>query len=648
MFGRKKMYKKGLADALQANEAFAKKQEEAIAFMREEVRNGNKRLEVALDDAISSLGGNISGLYAYLNSKEKAALYRLSTPMDLKELGDEEKRLLLAILYELSYEEGDTVTDSQRKYIRSIQRYLEIANPQTEADLTTVGEIDSLDVQKAFLQIVLEFFYLQDREELTDEQENFLSYFSVNRRQAEIIEERVSRLFNSMGPNGVAEKYGYVPTEETEGETNTILGTSLSDAEQLFFAGKLDNALPILEQIKDSTNGRAYYFLGMIYFWGSKNIYPNGERANSYWLSGYNEGDILCYNRVLLNGLLKIDNNERNQKWAEVSQELSEIAKAGDSFAEFELAIFYLNDSGTPHDYSKCVNLLESLANKGFFAAEYSLGLRYLYGQGAPKIINDANAWFERAYKDGSYPAGWKLLANRALTDGDRSEKTLALAGDLFNGKRRSYEIQFVIESLSNCPGFGYANNNRVYISLWDVRRTHDESFRSQSAAISIVDEDIDNAIRYANGLFYKGSAPLNDLVGKYKSFLNSYAGNMILISLGVLGEDTKVKALIDDYTQKSLSTIDRAIDQNLGQLSIQRCDLSINYDDWVFNFGDRSASGNSFFDRLRAEYSIMGSPSSCVDDLVNSKFQQFARTVRQAVIPVLQEYSQQFSRLVS
>ena len=269
MFGRKKMYKKGLADALQANEAFAKKQEEAIAFMREEVRNGNKRLEVALDDAISSLGGNISGLYAYLNSKEKAALYRLSTPMDLKELGDEEKRLLLAILYELSYEEGDTVTDSQRKYIRSIQRYLEIANPQTEADLTTVGEIDSLDVQKAFLQIVLEFFYLQDREELTDEQENFLSYFSVNRRQAEIIEERVSRLFNSMGPNGVAEKYGYVPTEETEGETNTILGTSLSDAEQLFFAGKLDNALPILEQIKDSTNGRAYYFLGMIYFWGS-------------------------------------------------------------------------------------------------------------------------------------------------------------------------------------------------------------------------------------------------------------------------------------------------------------------------------------------------------------------------------------------
>ena len=48
MFGRKKMYKKGLADAMQAYEAFGKKQEDALAYMREEVRSGNKELKEAL------------------------------------------------------------------------------------------------------------------------------------------------------------------------------------------------------------------------------------------------------------------------------------------------------------------------------------------------------------------------------------------------------------------------------------------------------------------------------------------------------------------------------------------------------------------------------------------------------------------------
>lgn len=213
MFGRKKMYKKGLADAMQAYEAFGKKQEAAIAHMREEIRKGQK-LEEALNDTIASLGDDIAGLYDYLNAQEKKALYHLSTPLDIKDLDKEEQQYLLAILYQLASDEGDLLTDYQRMFIRSVQRYLEITNPQTEADLSAVGDIDSLEVQKAFLQTVLEFFYLQDGDELTDTQEEFLGYFSVNKRQALLIEERVSRLFNVVKAEGIAEKYGFVPDEE--------------------------------------------------------------------------------------------------------------------------------------------------------------------------------------------------------------------------------------------------------------------------------------------------------------------------------------------------------------------------------------------------------------------------------------------------
>lgn len=49
MFGNKKMYKKGLADAMQAYEGFSEKQKVALEQLRQEVENGTKQLEEALD-----------------------------------------------------------------------------------------------------------------------------------------------------------------------------------------------------------------------------------------------------------------------------------------------------------------------------------------------------------------------------------------------------------------------------------------------------------------------------------------------------------------------------------------------------------------------------------------------------------------------
>lgn len=211
MFGNKKMYKKGLADAMQAYEGFSEKQKAALEQMRREVDNGNKKLE----DALAGLGDELNGIYQYLNAKEKAALYHLNTPLDIKKLELEEQQLLVAVLYQLAEDEDMRLNDNQRNYIRSVQRYLGITNPQTSADLSVVGDIDSLDVQKAFLQVVLEFFYLQDGEEITDSQADFLANFSVNKKQAAVIENCVSRLYNAVGAEGVAEKFGVQAEEQS-------------------------------------------------------------------------------------------------------------------------------------------------------------------------------------------------------------------------------------------------------------------------------------------------------------------------------------------------------------------------------------------------------------------------------------------------
>lgn len=212
MFGNRKMYKRGLADAMQAYEGFSEKQQMALEKLRQDVANGGAKLE----EALTGLGDDLNGIYQYLNDREKAALYRLESSMDLKDLDAPEQQLLLAVLYQLANDEGDKLTDSQRAFIRSIQRYVGVTNPQTSADLSVVGDIDSLDVQKAFFRTTLEFFYLQDGEEISEQQEDFLSNFSVNKKQAGIIENSVSRLYNIMGAEGLAEKYGFAPEQEPE------------------------------------------------------------------------------------------------------------------------------------------------------------------------------------------------------------------------------------------------------------------------------------------------------------------------------------------------------------------------------------------------------------------------------------------------
>lgn len=202
--GKRKMYKKGLADGLAANLPFAEKQKAAIEHVRKEIKEGKDPL-LAMKDLLQEDVGNI---YEFLTNQEKALLYKLASPLDIRELESAEKQLLVAMLYQLADDMDEAPTEQQRVYIRSIQQYLGVVNPQTSVDLRVVEDIDSLEVQRAFKQIALEFFYLQDSNELSDQQEEFLGYFSLNRHQSEAIELIVSQVYNAIGPEGLATHYG--------------------------------------------------------------------------------------------------------------------------------------------------------------------------------------------------------------------------------------------------------------------------------------------------------------------------------------------------------------------------------------------------------------------------------------------------------
>ena len=68
----RKDYKKGMADAMGAYEAFGEKQEAAIRHVEGEVEKAAEK--------VNKLGGKIGEIADYITDQEKAALYKLNTP----------------------------------------------------------------------------------------------------------------------------------------------------------------------------------------------------------------------------------------------------------------------------------------------------------------------------------------------------------------------------------------------------------------------------------------------------------------------------------------------------------------------------------------------------------------------------------------
>ncbi len=213
MFGRQKMYKAGVADAMQANEEFMQKQQIATEHAQHEV---SRAIELT-EKAVTMLDGSLDDLRQQLNDKENEELYKMHLTMDIRQLEECEKHLLVSILYQLASEMKKNLTEQQRIYLQNIRRYLGNLIPQENTDLNVVSAVDSLKVQKIFWECVLDFFYLLGGNKITryiriwKSKRKYLKYFSLNKKQSCAIEERVTHFYEVLGPLGLADKYGFIP-----------------------------------------------------------------------------------------------------------------------------------------------------------------------------------------------------------------------------------------------------------------------------------------------------------------------------------------------------------------------------------------------------------------------------------------------------
>jgi hypothetical protein len=143
-----------------------------------------------------------------LTSIEKKRLYDLNTQYDLINLEDHEKELLLACLYTLA---GNNANENQKTYVRSVQKYLGIKNPQTSIGLSGIENIENLSSQKAMFQTFSEFLFLAKEDySFVEENEDFFDHFSVSKKDRSSLLNNVVQIFNATGGDGLCEKYGFI------------------------------------------------------------------------------------------------------------------------------------------------------------------------------------------------------------------------------------------------------------------------------------------------------------------------------------------------------------------------------------------------------------------------------------------------------
>lgn len=208
----RKDFKRGFEAAINAQKGFNQKQAEATEEL-------GKRIGKKFDE----FGDIIDFVIDDLNVSEKKRLYNLNNTHDINELGEQEKILLLSILYVLIKEYGQN-NEYQKKYYFSVKKALDIANPDGNIDVSAVANVDNLNDSKVMYRVVCEFLFLaHSNHECGDLNDEILSNFNVNKKSADDILNQIIEVYNVFGIDGILNHYNADENanNDFEKETNT-------------------------------------------------------------------------------------------------------------------------------------------------------------------------------------------------------------------------------------------------------------------------------------------------------------------------------------------------------------------------------------------------------------------------------------------
>lgn len=141
---------------------------------------------------------------------------------------------------------------------------------------------------------------------------------------------------------------------------------NLSQGEQLYMQGKIDDAFRVLQT---EESGRSQYLLGSIYREGYGHVWADERKAISHFQKGYDKGDALC-------GVALFGSSEGKEMWDLVNRAFATVleqAVAGDVLAMDEVGRFYSGE-GVIYKPEEGMKWLTKAAFYEYWRGLYDLG----------------------------------------------------------------------------------------------------------------------------------------------------------------------------------------------------------------------------------------------------------------------------------
>lgn len=140
--------------------------------------------------------------------EETLKLYKEATPYDLLvDLSENENKILCNLLDMMVEKEGKN--EYQRALLNILEEEGELGLDNISENDINFDDIQNLEVQKIMLQVLMEYGFLGSNEFVFIEDEIF-DDFSVNKREIRQIKERIEKVYNEKGYEGIIEKYQYM------------------------------------------------------------------------------------------------------------------------------------------------------------------------------------------------------------------------------------------------------------------------------------------------------------------------------------------------------------------------------------------------------------------------------------------------------
>lgn len=330
-----------------------------------------------IDNRLDQIDHIVSIVLDDLSDQERKQIYALNSVVDIAQLDETEKEYLCAIIYGLA-NLNTTLTKEQKVYLRALKTYLKVINVQPAEDFSSIENIESITTQKAILQTIMEFLFLEyQNHSYVEDYADILEHFSVNRKSILEIQSGIDTLFKTVGLGGIAEHYGaHKPTalenQVTHSQEELDLYAQAADA---FLHYDIAKAFQFFSLLADRGDSRSCYFLGFIYANGSKGVVlPDNAKALEFWKRGMAAGESLCALRVAEN----TDDTEKQQEiYASALDDALSLAEDGNIYAMFEIGRAYGFAYEPLHDEEKAIYWYAKASDLGSCSAANNLGQLY-------------------------------------------------------------------------------------------------------------------------------------------------------------------------------------------------------------------------------------------------------------------------------